>query len=98
MDLSRHSLLLTGERPNMDATFFVSLSNEPLQPSAANVLQADRIAGLLKPYPNQCFVDTLTSIAIYGARVGFQGDPNSYEFHKCAAIMKGISNSRFGEW
>ena len=78
MDLSRHSLLLTGERPNTDATFSVSLSNEPLRPSAANVLQADGIADLLQTYPNRRFVDTLTSIVIYGARVGFQGNPSGH--------------------
>jgi len=36
--LSRHDSLLSGERPNTDASFSVSLSNEPLLPSAANVL------------------------------------------------------------
>jgi hypothetical protein len=68
--------LLTGERPNTDATFSVSLSTEPLLPSAANVLRADGIADLLKTYPNQRFVDTLTSIATSGARVGFHGNPS----------------------
>ena len=51
------------------------LSNEPLPPSAANVLRASGIAMLLKICPNQRFVDILTSIAISDARVGFQGDP-----------------------
>src|SRR5436190_6114212 len=74
MGLSRHASLLTGERPNTDASFSVSLSTEPLLPSAANVLRADGIADLLKTYPNQRFVDTLTSIATPGARVGFQGN------------------------
>ena len=72
-----HPSLLIGERPNTDATFSVSFGNEsPLLPSVANVLRADGIADLLKTYPNQRFVDTLTSIAISGARVGFQGQPN----------------------
>ena len=57
------------------ATFSIPPSNEPLPPSAANVLRASGIAKLLQTYPNQRFVDTLTSIAISGARVGFQGDP-----------------------
>ena len=34
------------------------LGNEPLPPSAANVLRASGIAQLLKTYPNQRFVDT----------------------------------------
>src|SRR5436190_9676270 len=71
---SHHCSLLTGERPNTDATFSVSLSTEPLLPSMANVLRANGIADLLKTYPNQRFVDTLTSIATPGARVGFQGN------------------------
>ena len=41
--------------------------------STANVLRASGIAELLKTYPNQRFVDTLTSIAISGARIGFEG-------------------------
>jgi len=53
------------------------LSNEPLLPSAVNVLRASGIVQLLKTYPNQHFVDTLTSIAISGAQVGFQGNPLS---------------------
>ena len=39
----------------------------------ANILQADGITELLKTYPNQRFIDTLMSNAIYEARVGFQG-------------------------
>src|SRR5277367_1383974 len=71
------SSLLTGvERPNTDATFSVSLGMAPpLKPSAANVLRADGIQELLKSYPNHRFTDTLTSIAISGARIGFQGRP-----------------------
>jgi hypothetical protein len=67
--------LLIGERPNSLATFSMPLSNEPLPPSAANVLQAPGIIKLLRTYPNRRFVDTLTSIALAGARVGFQGIP-----------------------
>jgi len=100
MGLSHHSSLLTGERPNTDASFSVSLNNEPLLPSTANVLQADGIADLLKTYPNQRFVDTLTSIAIHGARVGFQGNssgqirrPNhSSAFSHPEIVMKSIQN------
>jgi len=73
--LSRHDSLLTGERPNTDASFSVLLSTESLLPSAANVLRADGIADLLKTYPNQRFVDTLMFIAICGTRVDFQGHP-----------------------
>jgi hypothetical protein len=57
------------------ATVFMPLCNDPLPQSAANVLRPFGIAKLLRTYPNQRFVDTLTSIAISGARVGFQGDP-----------------------
>src|SRR5437762_1692598 len=57
------------------ASFSMPLSNEPLLLSVANVLQASGIVQLLKTYPNQRFVDTLTSIAISGAQVGFQGNP-----------------------
>lgn len=57
------------------AAFSLPIGNEPLPPSAATVLRASGIAQLLKTYPNRRFVDTLTSIAISGARVGFQGDP-----------------------
>jgi hypothetical protein len=41
-----------------------------------NVLRADGISDLLKEYPNQRFVDTLLSISLYGARVGFEGTPS----------------------
>jgi hypothetical protein len=68
--------LLTGERPNTDATFSVSVGSEPLRPSPANVLRAVGIADLLKSYPNQRFVDTLISIAMYGACIGFRGNPS----------------------
>src|SRR5216117_1891807 len=57
------------------ASFSMPLGNEPLPPSALNVLRESGIAQLLKTYPNQRFVDTLTSIAISGAQVGFQGNP-----------------------
>ena len=100
MDLSHHSSLLTGEHPNMDITFSVSLSNEPLWPSVANILRADGIADLLKTYPNQRFIDTLMSIAIYGACVGFQGNPSGHiqhpnhssAFAHSEIIMKSIQN------
>src|SRR6266496_6196032 len=78
MGLSCHGSLLAGERPNTDASFSVSLSTEPLLPSVANVLRADGIADLLKTYPNQRFVDTLTAIALYGARIGFQGNSSGH--------------------
>src|SRR6266496_2063419 len=78
MGLSCHGSLLAGECPNTDASFSVSLSTEPLLPSVANVLRADGIADLLKTYPNQRFVDTLTSIALYGARIGFQGNSSGH--------------------
>ena len=72
--LSRLLPLLIGERPNTDASFSVSFGSDlSLPPSVANVLRPDGIAELLKNYPNQRFVDTLTSIAISGARIGFQG-------------------------
>ena len=57
------------------ASFSMPLGNEPLLLSAANVLRASGIALLLKTYPNQRFVDTLTSIAISDVQVGFQGNP-----------------------
>src|SRR5438552_13951854 len=98
--LSRHDSLLSGERPNTDASFSVSHSTEPLLPSVANVLRADGIADLLQTYPNQRFVDTLTSIALYGARVGFQGTssghirrPNhSSAFAHPEIVMESIQN------
>lgn len=58
------------------ATFSTSLSQEPLPPSAANVLQAPGISKLLQAYPNRRFVDTLMSIVLTGVRVGFQGNPD----------------------
>ena len=51
----------------------MSLGNESLS-SSADVLRASEIAELLKTYLNQRFVDTIISIAILGARVGFQGN------------------------
>jgi hypothetical protein len=51
------------------------LINEPLLPSTANILYASGIAKSLQSYPNQRFVDALTSITISGARVGFQRAP-----------------------
>ena len=78
MGLSRHSSLLIRERPNTDGSFSASVSNEPLLPSAANVLRAGGIAELLKTYPNQRFVDTLISIALYGTRIGFEGIPSGH--------------------
>src|SRR5271170_1033283 len=66
--------LLIRECPNTLASFSLSFGDDPLPPSTANVLRASGIAKLLKAYPNQRFVDTLTSIAISGARVGFQGE------------------------
>jgi len=100
MGLSCRRSLLAGERPNTDATFSVSLSTEPLLPSTANVLRANGIADLLKTYPNQRFVDTLTSIAIHRARVGFQGNPSGHirrpnhssAFAHPEIIMKSIQN------
>jgi hypothetical protein len=70
-----HGSHSTIERPNTTAMFSVPLNNDPLPPSAANVLRASGIAKLLATYPNRRFVDTLTSIAISGARVGFDGQP-----------------------
>ena len=78
LGLSRHSSLLTRERPNTDGPFSVSVSNEPLLPSVANILHADGIAKLLKTYPNQRFVDTLTSTAPCGTRIGFEGIPSGH--------------------
>jgi hypothetical protein len=47
-----------------------------LPPSDANVLRADGISELLSLYPNRRFVDTLLSITLHGARVGFEGQPS----------------------
>src|SRR5437773_7334418 len=69
------------ERPNMDTSFSVSVSTQPLQPSTANVIHADGIAELLTSYPNQRFVDTLISIATYGARVGFESISSGCAHH-----------------
>ena len=76
--LPHHVSRLTGERPNTDAAFSVSLSCGSPRPSAANALHAAGIADLLKTYPNQRFVDTLTSIVNHGARIGFQGSPSGH--------------------
>ena len=52
---------------------FPAASHEPLPHSSANVLNPQGIAELLKHYPNQRFVDTITAIATCGARVGYIG-------------------------
>jgi hypothetical protein len=57
------------------AAFSIPVNNNSLPPSPANVLKASGIARLLETYPNRRFVDTLTSIAISGAQVGFRGLP-----------------------
>jgi hypothetical protein len=59
-------------RPNTSLSFISSSSN-PLPSSPANVLHANGIAKLLKQYPNHHFIDTITSIAASGVRVGFEG-------------------------
>lgn len=81
MDLSHRPSLLAGECPNTDVAFSVSHSNESLRPSTAHVLRPNGIADLLKTYPNQRFVDTLTSIATHGACVGFHGNPSGHIQH-----------------
>jgi len=60
------------ERPNASLSFIPSSSN-PLPSSPANVLHAVGIAELLQQYPNRRFVDTITTIAASGVRVGFEG-------------------------
>ena len=80
------------------ASFSMALGNEPLPLSAANVLRASGIAQLLKTYPNQRFVDTLTSIAISGVQVGFQGNPVSRTQrpnHSSALIHPEVTVSQF---
>jgi hypothetical protein len=64
------------------------LSNERLPISAANVLNTQGIAELLRDYPNQRFMDTLVSIAISGVQGGYTGslsgqslDDFSLSFH-----------------
>jgi hypothetical protein len=65
------------ERPNSDASFAISTVDDvSLPPSNANVLHADGISELLSSYPNRRFVDTLLSITLHGARVGFEGQPS----------------------
>jgi Reverse transcriptase (RNA-dependent DNA polymerase) len=98
--------LLIRERPNSLASFSTSLSNEPLPPWAANVLQAPGISKLLQAYPNRRFVDTLTSIALTGARVGFQGNPagvirrpnHSPAFHHPDVVHKSIHDEIQKGW
>ena len=52
---------------------FIPLSSNLLPSSPANVLHAVGITELLKQYPNRRFVDIITTIAVYGVRVGFEG-------------------------
>ena len=59
------------KRPNTDLLFLSG--DKPLPSSSANVLRAAGIAELLSQYPNQRFVDTLTSIVTHGIRVGYEG-------------------------
>lgn len=59
-------------RPNTSLSFIPSSSNS-LPSSSVNVLNAVGIAELLKQYPNRRFVDTITTIAVSGVRVGFEG-------------------------
>jgi len=88
------------ERPNTDLLFSVSSASKPLLSSVANVLCASGISELLKSYPNQRFVDTLTSIATYGSRVGFKGNlcgqtrrsNHSSAFTHADIITKSIQN------
>ena len=66
------------ERPNTEALFSTfNAGNDLLPSSAANVLHADGISELLKLYPNRRFVDTLLSIILHGARIGYEGAPFS---------------------
>ena len=60
------------ERPNTDLLYSHSSTNT-LSLSSANVLNSTGIAKLLKKYPNRRFVDTLLSITVSGARVGYEG-------------------------
>ena len=71
-DSSPLSLLDSYERPNTDLLYSHSSINT-LSLSPANVLNSTGIAKLLKKYPNRRFVDTLLSITISGARVGYKG-------------------------
>ena len=59
------------KRPNTDLLFLSG--DKPLPSSSANVLRAAGIVELLSQYPNQRFVDTLTSIVTHGIRVGYEG-------------------------
>jgi Reverse transcriptase (RNA-dependent DNA polymerase) len=73
----RVSFSQTSERPNSDASFAISTVDAELLPtSTANGLQAFGISELLSTYPNRRFVDTLLSIALHGARIGFEGQPS----------------------
>ena len=62
-------------RPNTD-TFYSHSTTTILTDTPANVLRPPGIAELLREYPNRRFVDTLLSIALSGARVGFEGLPS----------------------
>jgi hypothetical protein len=65
------------KRPYLDASFAISTVDDvSLPPSNANVLHAEGISELLSSYPNRRFVDTLLSITLHGARVGFEGQPS----------------------
>ena len=70
---------LTRKRPNTGALFSVSsVKGELLSPSLANCLRSEGISKLLKLYPNQRFVDTLLSIVLHGARIGYEGPPSGH--------------------
>ena len=55
--------------------------DKPLASSSVNMLHVVGIAELLSQYPDQRFVDTLTSIATHGVRVGYEG-PLSRQTHR----------------
>ena len=57
------------------------MSQGDLLQSPANLLQSKGIAHLLRHYPNRRFVDTLISIVLFGARVGYEG-PQSIQIRK----------------
>ena len=98
--LSYHDSLLIKECSNTNVSFFISLSIESLLLFMINVLWVDEIADLLKIYLNQCFVDTLTSIALYDACVDFQGNSFDHIWHSnhfsmfahLEIVMKSIQN------
>ena len=81
IDLSCHDSLLIGECSNMNISFSVSFSTEPLLLSTTNILRADEIADLLKIYSNQHFIDILISIALYNAHVDLQSNSSNYIRH-----------------